>query len=160
VKETSSSGRSCLIRRAGTEDAVAIQELYRELVGDAQVRVLPDHVATLAEAPGSILLVAEAKGTVVATALLSICADVMYGHQPFGVVENVVVTRAWRERGVGRRLLAHVEALAIERDCTKLMLLSGSHRREAHAFFRSCGFMGDTKHAFVKYRSQFTERSL
>jgi hypothetical protein len=42
-------------------------------------------------------------------------------------------------------------------DCSKLMLLSSIHRNEAHAFFRSCGFSGDTKQAFVKHRSQFAK---
>jgi N-acetylglutamate synthase-like GNAT family acetyltransferase len=147
-----------LMRKATTEDAAAIQGLYRELVGDAQIRVLPEQIAALAESPTSFLLVAEADGVVCATALLNICADVMYGAQPFGVVENVVVTAGMRGRGLGKRLLDHVEQLAIERDCTKLMLLSSSRRHEAHAFFRSCGFAGEAKQAFVKYRSQFERR--
>jgi N-acetylglutamate synthase-like GNAT family acetyltransferase len=148
-----------MIRRATTEDAPAIQGLYREFVADAQIRVLPEQIAALAETSASFLLVAEAEGIVCATALLNICADVMYGAQPFGVVENVVVTVGMRGRGLGKRLLDHVEQLAIERDCTKLMLLSGSHRPEAHAFFRNCGFAGETKQAFVKYRSQFAASS-
>lgn len=146
---------SCVIRRASAEDAGDIQSIYRELVDDSQVRVLPEQVAALAEAPASFLLVAEADGAVCGTALLAICADVMYQFQPFGVVENVVVARSMRGRGIGRQLLAHVEQLAIARDCTKLMLLSGIHRHEAHAFFRGCGFASDTKNAFVKYRSRF-----
>jgi len=149
------AGPPCVIRRAIAGDADAIQGLYQELVGDTQIRVLPEQIATLAESLTSLLLVAEAEGIVCATALLNLCADVMYAGQPFGVVENVVVAAAMRGRGVGKRLLDHVEQLAIEQDCTKLMLLSGSHRPEAHAFFRSCGFAGETKQAFVKYRRQF-----
>lgn len=160
MKGSSTSARSELfgtIRRAAPEDAAAIQGLYRELLDDAQIRVLPEQVAAIAETSATFLLVVEVEGAVCATALLAFCADVMYGDQPFGVVENVVVTRSRRGQGLGRRLLAHAVQLATERDCTKLMLLSGTHRHEAHAFFRSCGFMGDTKHAFVKYRSQFAE---
>lgn len=80
----------------------------------------------------------------------------MYRSQPFGVVENVVVTQAMRGRGIGRLLLSRVEQLAVANDCTKLMLLSSTSREAAHSFFRRCGFAGDTKHAFVKYRRQFT----
>jgi N-acetylglutamate synthase-like GNAT family acetyltransferase len=161
VKDHSTSPQpalSCVIRRASAEDAGAIQTIYRELVDDSSVRVLPEQVAALAETPASFLLVTEAEGAVCATALLTICADVMYQFQPFGVVENVVVARSNRGRGIGRQLLAHVEQLAIARDCTKLMLLSSAHRHQAHAFFRRCGFVGDTKNAFVKYRSRFSAR--
>lgn len=144
-----------VIRRATAGDANAIQALYQELVGDAQIRVLPGQITSLTESPVSFLLVAEIEGTVHATALLNLCADVMYAAQPFGVVENIIVTAAMRGHGLGKQLLAHVEQLATEHDCTKLMLLSGSHRPDAHAFFRRCGFTGETKQAFVKYRSQF-----
>lgn len=146
---------SFMIRRASVEDAISIGNLYCELVDDPNIRVLPGQLAALAEAPASFLLVAEADGAVCATALLTICPDVMYGFQPFGVVENVVVKQAMRGRGLGRQLLAHIEQLAIGQDCTKLMLLSSTHRHEAHAFFHRCGFASDTKRAFVKYRSQF-----
>ncbi|HEY1122901.1 MAG TPA: GNAT family N-acetyltransferase [Haloferula sp.] len=156
MKESSrSSGTSCLIRRATADDAVAIQSLYHELVGDTLISVLPEQITSLAESPVSFLLVADTDGIVSATALLNLCADVMYAGQPFGVVENVIVSGDMRGRGLGKALLAHIEQLATEHDCTKLMLLSSAARHEAHAFFRSCGFAGETKRAFVKYRSRF-----
>ena len=144
-----------VIRRATADDASAIENLYRELVSDPLVRVLPEQIATLSDSPASFLLVAEADGAVCATALLTICPDAMYRAQPFGVFENVIVTQAMRGRGFGRLLLVHVEQLARDHHCTKLMLLSSTTREAAHLFFRRCGFTSDTKHAFVKYRRQF-----
>lgn len=152
---TSSDAIPSVIRRAVADDAPVIESLYRELVSDPLIRVLPEQVAALHDSAASFLLVAEADGMVCATALLTICPDVMYHTQAFGVVENVVVTGAMRGRGLGFRLLEHVEHLARACDCTKLMLLSSTAREGAHAFFRRCGFAGDTKQGFVKYRSQF-----
>lgn len=144
-----------LVRRALGDDASAIEALYGELVADPQIRVLPEQVAAISESRTSFLLVAECDGIVRGTVLLTICPDAMYRTQPFGIVENIVVAQALRGRGMGRLLLAHVEQLAQDYHCTKLMLMSGSNRVAAHAFFRSCGFSSDTKHAFVKYRRQF-----
>jgi len=144
-----------VVRRATADDASVIESLYRELVPDPLIRVLPEQVATLSDSPTSFLLVAETDRAVCATALLTICPDAMYRTQPFGVVENVIVTQAMRARGFGRLLLAHVERLASQHHCTKLMLLSSTTREAAHSFFRRCGFTSDTKHAFVKYRRQF-----
>jgi N-acetylglutamate synthase-like GNAT family acetyltransferase len=146
----------CVIRRAAPDDAAAVEGLYCELVSDPLIRVLPEQIAALFDSRNSFLLVADADGAVCATALLTICPDAMYRAQPFGVVENLVVTQAMRGRGLGRLLLAHVEHLAITHQCTKLMLLSSATREAAHAFFRRCGFASDTKNAFVKYRRQFT----
>lgn len=150
------SATSCLIREATAEDAAAIERLYRELVSNPHVRVLPEQVTAILQSPVSYLLVAESSpGEIQGSILLTICPDTMYGAQPFGVLENVIVSPASRGGGIGRRLLAEVERLAVVHDCTKLMLLSAVQREAAHAFFRHCGFRSDTKLAFVKYRSQF-----
>jgi N-acetylglutamate synthase-like GNAT family acetyltransferase len=148
----------CVIREAVPEDAPVIEALYRELMADASIRVRSEQVATIAGLPDSYLLVAEMEGAVCATVLLTICPDLMYGAQPFGVLENVVVSDAMRGRGVGRLLLRHAEKLLVAHDGTKLMLHSSVARESAHAFFRRCGFAGDRKLAFVKYRGQFADQ--
>ncbi|MCW1915789.1 GNAT family N-acetyltransferase [Luteolibacter sp. GHJ8] len=147
---------SCVIRRANPEDAGAIQHLYQELVGDPLIQVLPEQIVTMGRSASTFLLVAESGDSVFGTVLFNLRNDVMFRSQPFGVLENVVVSSAARQQGIGTRLLAQVEVLAKEHDCTKIMLLSSVRRHGAHAFFRHCGFASDTKTAFVKYRSQFT----
>lgn len=145
----------CIIREAVPADALAIEALYRELMVDAAIRVSPEQIAAVAKLRESYLLVAEVEGEVCATVLLTICPDLMYGTQPFGVLENVVVAEARRGLGLGRRLLTYAEKLLVSHDGTKLMLLSKVTREAAHAFFRRCGFVSDRKLAFVKYRRQF-----
>lgn len=148
----------CSVRRAAEADAPAIEALYRELVADGHIQVLPGHIAALAESSTTFLLVAKVEGTVYGTALLTLCPDVMYGTQPFGVIENIVVTQARRGNGIGRSLLSQIEQIAAHHDCSKLMLLSSRTRRDAHVFFQRCGFNGETKRAFMKYRRQFAEK--
>ena len=156
IQKTIVTGPPCSIRRATEADAPAIESLYRELVSDGDIHVLPGHIAALAESSTSFLLVAKIDDTVYGTALLTLCPDVMYGTQPFGVIENIVVTQSKRVRGIGRSLLGQIEQIAAHHDCTKVMLLSDRTRRDAHVFFQKCGFSGETKRAFVKYRRQFT----
>lgn len=147
-----------LIREAAPADATALAALYRELVGDPNISVRPEQVEILKQSRSSFLLVGEADGAICGTALLNLCADVMYGIQPFGIIENVIISPSFRGQGVGRQLMSHMEHLAIQNDCTKLMLLSSQTRTEAHAFFRRCGFQDGTKQGFVKYRRQFDAR--
>jgi N-acetylglutamate synthase-like GNAT family acetyltransferase len=150
----------CVVREAISQDAGALENLYRELVSDPQIRVLPEQIERLARSSHAFLLVAEIGDIICGTALLTICPDVMYGTQPFGIIENIVVAAQSRRRGVGRDLLDRMEQLAQAQDCTKLMLLSSDSRHEAHAFFQRCGFAGDIKKGFVKYRRNFaTQRS-
>jgi len=75
----------------------------------------------------------------------------MYGDQPFGTVENVVVRASQRGRGAGRLLMEALERAARAARCTKLMLLSTATRHDAHGFFQHLGYDGDRKRAFVRY---------
>ena len=143
------------LRRAQASDAEAVELLYRDLVSDSTIRVLPEHVATLAESPSSFLIVGCSSGIVCATALLTLCPDVMYLRQPFGLIENLIVAERNRGAGIGRRLMKYIEAVARDHYCTKLMLLSASHRHTAHRFFEAVGFEGTKKTGFVKYGSKF-----
>jgi GNAT superfamily N-acetyltransferase len=140
------------VRRAGANDASALQELYRALVpGDPNIQVDPAHLSVLEADRFSQIWVAELDGCVCGSAFLTVCRDAMYGDQPFGIIENVVVAASARRRGAGRSLMVELERAARDARCTKLMLLSASARPEAHAFYGHLGYDGDKKRGFVKY---------
>jgi GNAT superfamily N-acetyltransferase len=140
------------VRRAQPTDAVAIQALYQVLVpGDANIAVDPVQLARLWDDPHNHLLVVDTAGAVCGTAFLTICLDPMYGGEPYGVVENVIVLAPARGSGAGRALMQELERLARAARCTKLMLLSTAFRTDAHAFFMHLGYDGARKRGFVKY---------
>jgi N-acetylglutamate synthase-like GNAT family acetyltransferase len=141
-----------LVRLAKTEDAAAIQALYQLLVpDDKNIKVDARRIETLATDPNNFLFVSEGERDVVGTAFLTICLDPMYGFQPYGVLENLIVAPAARGQGRGRALITAVELTARSAGCTKLMLLSTVSRTEAHAFFAAVGFDGAKKRGFIKY---------
>lgn len=142
------------IRPAKPNDSRRIAELYAQLVANPAVNVLPERIAQIADDPNTGLFVCERDGVVVGTALVSLCADAMFGFQPFAIVENIVVNQAHRGAGIGTALLTHIETFCLNRDCSKIMLLSASQRTDAHRFFEQAGFAGNTKRGFVKYRRQ------
>ena len=143
------------IRNARPSDAERITELYRQLVSNPAVAVQSERICTVSEDPNTALFVCELGGQVQGSALVSLCADVMFASQPFAVVENVVVNETVRSKGLGSALLRHIEAFCLAKNCSKIMLLSSIHREQAHRFFERAGFAGSSKRAFVKYRRQF-----
>ena len=146
---------SIVVRNAVGQDAEAIERLYAQLSPRSRgIFVDPVRLDKIADNPDNLLLVIEHHGNVVATALLTICLDAMYGSQPFGVVENVVVDASFRSIGCGKALLETIDAVALDANCSKLMLLSGSMRSDAHSCFTAMGYDGDAKRGFVKYRSK------
>jgi GNAT superfamily N-acetyltransferase len=145
-----------IVRVAAPADAAALQSLYRQLVDDGSVNVTESQIQTIEGDRCTRLLVWEINGSVCATVLVSLCADVMYADQPFAVVENLVVDQGCRGKGIGQALLREVEEFCLSRNCSKMMLLSSVSRVDAHRFFEHAGFLGNRKRGFVKYRSQFS----
>lgn len=143
------------VRPAKPMDSKRIAELYGQLAQNPQVSVLPERIGNISDDTNTGLFVCEYRGVVEGTALVSLCADVMFGFQPFAVVENFVVNEVHRGQGLGALLLRHIEAFCLSRDCSKIMLLSSAQREDAHRFFERSGFTGSSKRGFVKYRHQF-----
>lgn len=141
------------IRRALPLDAPCIASLYAELVRNPAVAVLPERIAQISRDENTALFVCEHQGAVCGTALVSLCADVMFQSQPFAVVENIVVSSSARSQGVGTLLLRQIEAFCLANDCSKIMLLSSIDREHAHRFFERAGFVGSSKRGFIKYRT-------
>lgn len=145
-----------IVRIARPDDATSIARLYAQLVNNPQVDVLPERIAEISGNADVALLVCEHEGQVCGTAMVFLCADVMFKSQYFAVVENIVVDVAARGRGIGRVLVRHIESLCLARDCSKIMLLSSVEREQAHRFFERAGFVGSAKRGFIKYRRNFT----
>lgn len=55
-------------------------------------------------------------------------------------VDDLVTDEAERSRGVGRMLLDYLTGVARRRQCTSVVLDSGTHRTRAHAFYFREGF--------------------
>lgn len=66
-------------------------------------------------------------------------------------VEDVVVDRAWRGRGLGRLLLEHAMAYARQAGRGTLMLTSRPSRSEANALYRALGFQPKETNGYTYY---------
>ncbi|NVN99486.1 MAG: GNAT family N-acetyltransferase [Geobacteraceae bacterium] len=144
-----------VIREARGTDAAAIAALYRSFVTNPNINVREDRLEAIAADSNNFVFVCEVEGVVCGTAFLTLCLDAMFGAQPYGVLENVVVDGALRGQGIGRRLFEHAEEMCRTRDCSKIMLLSTATRESAHRFFEQQGYSSVNKLGFVKYRRQF-----
>jgi len=66
-------------------------------------------------------------------------------------IQALVVSTTHRRRGVGRQLVAAVEAWALERGAISLTVRSNIVRAEAHAFYPSLGYARvKTQHVYRK----------
>lgn len=101
--------------------------------------------------PDYTILCAKYENEIVGTLMGVANREIIGECRPFLVIENVVVSDKHRRMGIGSLLMAGIEKVAIEKNCSFMMLISRMHRKEAHKFYESVGFSGDIAKGFKKY---------
>jgi L-amino acid N-acyltransferase YncA len=138
-----------IIRLATEEDIPRILELYQQLaittseVEGQRCLSLDDYQQVFGEISrfrGCELVVAEDHGEVIGSLVLVIVPNLSHGALPWAIIENVIVDRKQRRRGVGRQLMEYAITRAKESNCCRMGLISSKSRREAHHFYRALGF--------------------
>lgn len=91
------------------------------------------------------LLCARLGGRMVGFGSVTFKAHLWYGGL-IAWVDELVVDHECRNRGIGRKLLDRLAALALDKGCRAMELDSAFYRTEAHAFYEKLGF---EKRAFL-----------
>ncbi|MDD5035583.1 MAG: GNAT family N-acetyltransferase [Methylococcaceae bacterium] len=130
---------SAIIRFAQEADIAEMTALLRELFSieaDFRFDELKQRrgLACLLDSSTGKIWVAEEKGCVVGLCTLQVLISTAEGG-PVGLVEDVVVAKDWRGRGLGRRLLEAAETWARTHGLTRLQLLADGGNRPALDFY-------------------------
>ncbi len=130
-----------VIRPASREDAFGLSELLGVLGYPCPPEEAAQRLLALRHDPEQTLLVAADAMTGALQGLIG--CDVSY-YLPLGAptcrITALAVTPEAQGRGVGRLLLREAELLARGAGAVRIELTSASHRLEAHAFYRACGY--------------------
>jgi GNAT superfamily N-acetyltransferase len=147
------------IRLAEERDVPRIVELYCELtISDSEVEHTrnpspADYQLIFAEIRADRrqkLFVAEVCGEVVGTIVLLVVPNLSHNGTPWAFLENLIVTKRHRKKGLGRMLLEHAVGLARKSGCHMVELCSDVRRQEAHKLYDSMGFEAQA-HCFRLY---------
>lgn len=131
---------SILIRPAVLEDAPVLCHLMTQLGYPVAEQLLLTRLKVLLEHPDAAHWVAEEthRGVVGIISMHFIPQLPLSGD--FARISYLCVDADARGRGVGQRLLARAELLALERGCERIELHCHARRTGAHAFYQHCGF--------------------
>lgn len=91
-------------------------------------------------------------GQPVCTYSILIAPNLNHSGKPWAVVENVVVSRAWQGRGLGRTMMEHAMAQAVYEGCYKLALSSNAKRVGAHIFYEKLGFVREGVSFYIELK--------
>jgi len=100
--------------------------------------------------PNYILLGAK-ENKCLAGSVMGIVCEELYGKcEPFMVIEDVIVDKNYRRRGVGSELMGRLEEYANDRGCSYIILVTDSGRAAAIEFYQSLGYEPDRHKGFKK----------
>ena len=127
------------IRNVQEADAAAVAALVSQLGYETTAEAMHKRLEAILASPDNVNLLADAAGHPVGL------VGARLGHalefdEPYGRLTGLVVDESWRGRGLGRQLMEEIESRLREMGATVLILTSGSHRKEAHAFYARVGY--------------------
>ena len=127
------------IRDARLEDSASIAALLGQLGYPTHAEAVAARVERLVAAADR-LVVAEVDGEVVGLADVHVSPSLEH-DRPAAKLAALVVDERHRGSGIGRALVAAMEAEARARGCAVLFLTTAERRADAHAFYERVGLV-------------------
>ena len=97
------------------------------------------------------IIVAEEDGKIVASCVCVIIPNLTHGQRPYALVENVITDVLHRNKGLATQCLEYAKELAVNKNCYKLMLLTGSKKESTLGFYEKAGYNQKDKTAFIQW---------
>ena len=142
-----------IVRLLRREELDSLLELYRVLhPGDPDARNDPRLMSLWEEISNNPYLfypVVEVDGRIVSSCTLAIVKNLTRGLRPYGVIENVITHPDYRKKGYGTMVLRKAMDIAREKECYKVMLLTGQKDEDTLKFYEQAGFTRGIKTGFI-----------
>ena len=141
-----------MIRLAQAHDLPQLLELYTHLHNnpipdEAPIELWQEIIAD----PNHHIIVAEQDGKLVSSCVLLIVPNLTHSQQPYALVENVVTHTDYRKRGLGHAVMDFAKSIAIQRNCYKMMLLTGTKQAATLRFYERAGYNCQDKTGFIQW---------
>ncbi|MFB2561870.1 GNAT family N-acetyltransferase [Rhizobium sp. IMFF44] len=140
------SGADIVVRSVAMADLPTLLALYRHLNAEDPILELGLAESRLTEVlahPGMTILAAFDGDEAVSSVTLVVIPNLTRGGAPYALIENVVTDADHRRRGLAGTVIRRAFASAWERNCYKVMLLTGSKNPATLRFYANCGFKQD-----------------
>jgi GNAT superfamily N-acetyltransferase len=73
------------------------------------------------------------------------------GQHPYAFIENVITDEKWRKKGLATACLNYARDIAVNENCYKMMLLTGSKEQSTLDFYERAGYNKNDKTAFIQW---------
>ena len=143
-----------MIREAKKEDLEELLELYLNLHEES----IPEQSDRLSGAWEQILenqnhhlIVNEINGKIMSSCVCVIIPNLTRNVRPYAFLENIVTHKDYRGQGLASECLEYAKQIAKDCNCYKMMLMTGSRKKETLDFYKRCGYNSTDKTAFIQW---------
>ncbi len=142
------------IREAKENDLIGLLELYQQLHDNA-MPLMSESLQQLwqqilADRNHHIIVGLEADKIISSCVIVVVC-NLTNQQRPYAFIENVITDKAYRSHGYATMLLEYARTIAVEKNCYKIMLLTGSKEEQVLNFYRKAGYNSNDKTAFIQW---------
>ena len=142
-----------MIREAVKEDLKELLELYLYLHEDS-IPEDSEHLRNtwnqIINAPNHHIILNVIDGKIISSCVCVIIPNLTRNVRPYAFVENVVTHEAYRGKGYAGECLDYAKRIALDNNCYKMMLLTGSKKPETWHFYEKAGYNHNDKTAFYQ----------
>lgn len=142
-----------MIREINENDFQGLSELYTHLHSNKPIENNVENIELfrgILEDKNHHIIVAEEEGRIVSSCVCVIVSNLTHNQQPYALIENVVTNKDYRNRGLASDCLAFAKQIALDNNCYKMMLLTGSKKRSTHKFYRKNGYNKFEKTGYIQ----------
>lgn len=135
-----------VIRPAAAGDLPTLLALYRHLNAndpELEPQLAESRFGEIMAHPGMTIFAAYAGEKAVSSVTLVVIPNLTRGGASYALIENVVTHADYRKRGLAGAVIEKAVAAAWEKNCYKIMLLTGSKNPATLRFYSNCGFSQD-----------------
>ena len=97
------------------------------------------------------IIVAEKDEQIVSSCVITIIPNLTHSQRPYALVENVITNALFRKQGFASSCLDYAKQIALQNNCYKIMLLTGSKKENTLHFYEQCGYNRNDKTAFIQW---------
>lgn len=140
-----------IIRDMKIEDIPELAALYKQFWNENScIKKMQNQFKNLQRKNTHILLSAVEQNHLVGSVMGIICEELYGNCEPFLVIEDMIVDKNERKKGIGKALISELQRLAKERDCTQVILVTEANRLDACRFYESVGFHPSANRGYKK----------
>ena len=143
-----------MVREATKNDLNNLLQLYLHLHEDK----IPEDSMNLRETWEIIqsdrnhhIILNERDEILVSSCVCVIIPNLTRNIRPYALIENVVTHEKYRGCGYATECLHYAKQIAVENNCYKMMLLTGSKEESTLDFYSNAGYNSSDKTAFVQW---------